>query len=626
MVKFCKVTLQNFMAYKKAELDLVDKGLVLITGENKTNGSYVSNGGGKSSLVSAITYAVYGKTETGLKTDDIVNNQVKKDTLVTLHFKKGNTDYLIERYRKHKEHKNKVYLKENGKDITGSTNDVTDKQILDLVGIDYNTYLNAIVFGQGDIPMFTQATDKGRKEILESIMGMDIYKKAHEIAKSKIQEVQTKQYTKDREIETLNIKISNLSDIYNRELESYNQVQENIKQKESQLSQLEQDIKQRDSDIDRQVKELESQKRDVTQTFEYPDNYESIKSSIDTLYQAFTSHNASLTSTQAQKRQKEQDRGNLNTSDTCPLCGSHIDNEHKLKELESINQQIQELEQQEQSLQENTQQIQQAINSFKEQKDTIDKQKEMFDNSVREIYRTNQSIDTQIQQLKQTTQELKNNKINLESSIETLKQTPKPEYDKESEKDIENSKNKIKQEIVDLTTKLTNYENAVKAFSNSGIRSVILDFITPFLNEKANKYLQTLTGSDIELELKTQVKDSKGNLKDKFEIEVTNKSGGKSYKANSAGEKRRIDLAISFAIQDLIMDRDDISTNVALYDECFDGLDDVGSENVIKLLKERLDRVGTIFVISHDTTFKSLFENTLNVVKENGESRLEENS
>ncbi|MGI4292156.1 hypothetical protein ACR2WS_26640, partial [Klebsiella pneumoniae] len=66
------------------------------------------------------------------------------------------------------------------------------------------------------------------------------------------------------------------------------------------------------------------------------------------------------------------------------------------------------------------------------------------------------------------------------------------------------------------------------------------------------------------------------------------------------------------------------STNIALYDECFDGLDTIGCENVIKLLKDRLNTVGTIFVITHNTELKPLFEQTIKIVKENGVSKLEE--
>ena len=147
MVRFKKVEMQNFMAIKEAALELDNRGLILIEGENKTNESFQSNGSSKSSLVSSITYALYGKTEKGLKADDVVNNKIGKNTYVKLYFDIGEDHYRIERYRKDKENKNKVKLFLNDKDITGSTNDVTDKQIQELFGIDFNTYLNSIIYG-----------------------------------------------------------------------------------------------------------------------------------------------------------------------------------------------------------------------------------------------------------------------------------------------------------------------------------------------------------------------------------------------------------------------------------------------------------------------------------------------
>ena len=89
MVRFKKVEMENFTAIKEAKLDLENQGLVLIEGVNKSNDSFDSNGSAKSSLLSSITYALYGKTEKGLSSDDVVNNIEKKNTKVQLEFSIG---------------------------------------------------------------------------------------------------------------------------------------------------------------------------------------------------------------------------------------------------------------------------------------------------------------------------------------------------------------------------------------------------------------------------------------------------------------------------------------------------------------------------------------------------------
>lgn len=623
MVKFIKVEIQNFMSIKNATLELDNRGLILIEGENNSNDSYVSNGSGKSSSLSAITYALYGKTEKGLKADEIVNNQEKKNTYVKLTFKVGEVVYTIERYRKHKEHKNKILLLENGNDITGSTNDVTDKKIQDLFKIDFNTYVNAIVYGQGDMPMFSQATDKGKKEILESITGVEVYKLAHDRAKDKMKATEDKQLELQNKTQHKDSEIQFINQQYEKELNNYNMLQETIKQKEMQYNQEKQQSDNMKAIINNDIEKLKSQKINVTYSeYIYPENYQTQRDNLVKLDKALSDLNVQVSTIQNHSKQLTTQRDKLDTSDKCPVCGSDIDNSHKLKEKKNIEEQLTTNQMDIAKYREKIDKIKLAKENIENYLKGIDKDKEIYDNKFRQDTQHNNNIDNQIRTLENNLTQGDNNIITLKSSIDTLKLTDKPVIDQSSIDKLNKDKEQINKEVMELEKKKNNYSDAMKAFSNKGIRSVVLDFVTPFLNKQANKYLQILSSSDIELEFKTQVKDSKGELKDKFDIIVTNKNGGETYKSNSAGEQKRIDLAISFAIQDLIMEKNDMSTNIALYDECFDGLDIIGCENVVTLLKERLETVGTIFVITHNENLKPLFEKSIKVIKENGVSKI----
>ena len=337
MVKFIKVEMQNFMSIKNATLELDNRGLILIEGENNSNDSYVSNGSGKSSSLSAITYALYGKTEKGLKADEVVNNQEKKNTYVKLTFMVGETTYTIERYRKHKEHKNKVILLENGSDITGSTNDVTDRKIQDLFKIDFNTYVNAIVYGQGDMPMFSQATDKGKKEILESITGVEVYKLAHEKAKDKMKSTEDKQLELQNKVQHKDSEIQFVNQQYEKELTNYNMLQETIKQKELQYEQEKQQSDNRKATINSDIDNLKAQKVNVTYTeYNYPEGYQTQRDNLIKLDKALSDLNVQVSTIQNHNNQLVTQRGKLDTNDKCPVCGSEIDNSHKLKEKENI--------------------------------------------------------------------------------------------------------------------------------------------------------------------------------------------------------------------------------------------------------------------------------------------------
>lgn len=636
MVKFTKVEMKNFMAIKEATLNLDNRGLVLIEGENKTNESFQSNGASKSSLISSITYSLYGRTEKGLKADDVVNNKTKKNTSVKLYFTVGEDNYRIERYRKDKENKNKVKLFVNDKDITGSTNDVTDKQIQELFGIDFNTYLNSIIYGQGDIPMFSQATDKGKKEILESITKTDVYKNAQEVAKEKQKETESKQSTLEQEIEKIGYQIEVKEQQYNKELNYFNEVKE--KQEEEQKY-IEEQIKYITYQKQEYQKEIDRLKKQIPEVnldeYVYTDQYYECKSSIEKLQQAkeekvkpkkeeildmqrAIEYNTLMTRDSLEK---------LDTNDTCPVCGSPIDNSHKVKEQESMNKTIEKNNQE--------------LSTYKEAYTELLSKEDIIDSKIKELQDIMQQEELQKLELdKQNKEKLQNQQVYYNNISETEREMnslqyptpndysyviePNEEQHEKEIKELQKTIDKNKQDIVQLESKKQRYKEAIDAFSNKGIRSVVLDFITPFLNEKANEYLQVLSGSGIEIEFQTQVENAKGELTDKFDVLVKNEKGGSSYKSNSAGEQKRIDIAISFAIQDLIMSKEDISTNIALYDEVFDGLDSIGCENVVKLLKDRTKKVSTIFVITHNTELKSLFEQRIKIIKEEGISKLEE--
>ena len=155
-------------------------------------------------------------------------------------------------------------------------------------------------------------------------------------------------------------------------------------------------------------------------------------------------------------------------------------------------------------------------------------------------------------------------------------------------------------------------------YSNQGIKSFILDDITPFLNRRVNKYLSKLTSGQIEVVFSTRSTLKTGEEREKFSIDIINKNGGDTYSSNSGGEKKRIDLAINLALQDLVASRSSKKINIAMFDEVFDSLDENGIDGVISLLQELSQSKSTILVVSHNEYLKSYFTNILTVVKQNG--------
>jgi DNA repair exonuclease SbcCD ATPase subunit len=101
-----KVVIDNFLTIQHAEIELDNRGLLLIQGDNKDDSSADSNGAGKSSIADAICWANYGVTARGVSTDAVVNKTAKKDCRVEVNLTDGTNDYKIIRYRKDSTHKN----------------------------------------------------------------------------------------------------------------------------------------------------------------------------------------------------------------------------------------------------------------------------------------------------------------------------------------------------------------------------------------------------------------------------------------------------------------------------------------------------------------------------------------
>lgn len=630
MFTFKKVSISNFKSITHAELNLENQGLVLIEGKNTTNTTFQSNGSGKSSLLESITYALYDTTPSGLTADKVVNKNVGKNTVVELDFEVDGLPYKIQRYRKHSKYKNTVKLWQGDINLTGKSVKETNQKIQKLFGIDYQTYLNSIMYGQGDVEIFTKATDKGKKEILENITNIAIYKQAQEQAKLKLNE-------SSASLATVLQSITQLTS----EEQSTNQL---IKQQEDFIARDKAEVKDLEAKLKKAMNDLAvKEPAHVLAIKKVEDNLKLLKDYKNKEFSAITPPDTS--NLQAELAHLEEQRNALNggiiqlktrlegfttslqsldTSDTCSYCGAPIDNTHKLNETARLTKEIDETNS---KIGELDAYVPTFDSLILNKKDEIANVEASFREAQTKLYELNNEIQHE---------ELKLQSVQVDSMVESLRNQVKfiesqlanrvpikPTDYSSVLKDITDKKKEAEEKVQELEKDIKDYKDIVNnVFSNSGLRSVVLDLVTPFLNKQANYYLSRLADSDISIEFTTQKEKADGTLSDQFDVQVTNEHGGAEYQANSAGEKKRIDLAIALAIQDLVMSQSNLSTNIALYDECFDGLDAIGCENVISILKEKQKDVGSIFVITHNENLKPLFDNVITIEKTEGSSTL----
>lgn len=630
MLKFKKVQAKNFMSIgdKGIELNLDNQGLVLVEGDNSADPTFSSNGSGKSTALSTITYALYGETPTGVKADNVVNRNNKKNLSVILEFEKDGLSYRIERYRKHSKNKNKVLFYQGSSNLTQKSTADTDQKIQSVFGIDLLTYMNSIAYGQGDVEVFAKATDKGKKQILENLADIGIYQYAQEIAKDKAKSIQEEIKETDAKISTKDQEIHFLQQSFEQEKQNYESTAKSIKEQKERVSNLEEKYRvsasKKDEEQPKISQQMEHTQKEIDQASTYEVNAE-LEQSVQLLEESIRRLNTADEQLANKLNSKTKELDNITQATHCPVCGSLLDQEHRKQEIERLNQEITEIKRTQDRIKqaaevyhEKLKEKSRALQEEKQKaKDYQDSYRSLVD-KYQELEKKSYSYDTQLTLDK-------NNLEQARATLEQLEKVPKPSFNQEYHDKLEQEKEELNQSRIDKDNEMNQYQTlATEVFSNKGIRSAVLDLITPFLNERANYYLSVLSGSDIEILFSTQTQTAKGELRDKFDLTVLNGSGGETYQSNSEGEKKRIDLSISFAIQDLVQSKANIAVNLGIYDECFDGLDAVGCENVIKILQERQKEIPSIFVITHNESLKSLFEKSIRVKKVNGETTLEE--
>lgn len=628
-MKFEKLTIQNFMSIRTAEVELSNQGLILIQGNNNDDSAFESNGAGKSTIFEALTYSLFEKTVRGLKSDEIINENVGKNCAVFLDLKDDSgIPYRIARYRKHNEHKNNVYIYRDGKNITQKSSKDSNKFIEALIRMDYETFTNSILFGQGLVKMFSIASDSDKKAILEKMLSMTVFKEAQDKAKERLSEQKdeiTKALANELRLKNLIEEVeATISTLKKTEEEHATNVNAEIERLSKELLQAEKDITQEcmvATDEEMKLEKLNVLKTKIEQKLSKFDEFQESRNKLVGIMQATLLEKKKI-ETEVSELDKEAEKIRSGEGTNCPACGQEITKDTTEEALKHVSKKLTKLfirKKELVSLLEEQKEDLTKVDKYLEGKKKLLEQK---DTIFREISDINALIKTRDRIRNDLENRIKQLNDSIESRKNDLEKTYKPMIE-EKEKQLE----LLNQKLVDtakarskLSEEVDLIEFWVKAFGNSGIKSYLLDSVTPFLNERANYYLSKLAGNTTEIEFSTQTRLKSGEVKEKFEIRINNLVGGTSYTANSTGERRRIDLAISLALQDLVMSRSNGKMNILLYDECFDGLDSVGCESVIQLLQEIQKDVESIFVITHNDFLKPYFDRYLVVTKENGQT------
>lgn len=642
---FGKLSIKNFLVIGEAEVDLHNCGLTLIEGRNEDDESANSNGAGKSSLVDALCWCLYGVTGRGVSGDAVINKKAKKECVVGVEvWTEGLNCYYIERGRKSKRLGNNLIVQHvivdgndvgSGCELTKTTVADTQALVNDLLGCSYEIFTSSIYAVQEKMPDLPALTDKALKTLIEEAAGIDKLQKASEIAHAKYQDcVRLTTETQGR-IENLTSELSNnkklLDDVvYERETHIRNATLERAQQLRYK-DLLESELKKAFALPVEAVEAIEKKKAEIQAKIDEYSFIEAKGAEKQRLAMSAQSH-CVMTKKEIEKEKEKIADLNKEINNLEAKIGTHCSECGKVYQAEDLETAKKAIETQ---IANKTKEVLKQIEDFKNQvaeakvlaKDAEDFKKSMPSvtklmsamNELNERLKKNQDVQFQIDTQKRELQNLKKTieateevtvkgETPYNKTIKTLEESiAKLEKDKK-ERESEHEKYAEQQKIAEAVDEL---------YSRKGIRAHILDTVTPFLNERTAFYLNTLSDGEITATWQTLTKTAKGDFKEKFSIDVQSVKGANCFAGLSGGEKRKVRVATSMALQDLVASRAKKPIDLYIADEVDHALDASGLERMMSILEEKAKQFGTALVISHNS-LRDWIDNSIVVTKRDG--------
>lgn len=652
-MQILQLEISNFLTIGEAKLTLNDKGLVLIRGENLEEPSAKSNGAGKSSIPDALYWCLYDETAREESGDAVINVTAKKNCRVITILQDGEVIYRIARHRKHATHKNattvhamtlaqyEIYKRDGSlgeaTDLAKGTEKETQAKIVEIIGSSKEVFSASIYAGQEQMPDLPKMTDKQLKMLIEEASGTERLERAYVVAQSKVNAAK--------------LLLAGASGDITRIEQSIVDSDLRLRTSAARFKEYEEKRKEKSGAIIAQIADKEEAitKTMVTIDAMQPDKIDAGIKLLTGRLDAIKPMNAEL----ERLRKVAQDAGvvvssiriKLDAAETqkrhlvagyenaeeemkkpCSACGKphtadEID-EWKAHRKTLIDAKTEEIHKLATERSEKQVIVIDANKAFEEYKATIPDMSEtlskldkfkaakaQIDGLRREVDTARKFIDASL-------------KPSLEDALHG--ENPHKAAIVDEKKTHENLKAKLaerKAAIASQERELMIAEHVAKVFSPAGVRAHILDTVTPYLNDKTAEYLAALSDGSITAVWSTLAETSKGELREKFNIEVKNATGAQSFKGLSGGEKRKVRLATMLALQDLVATRATKPLSLFIGDEIDDALDAAGLERLMGIFERKARDKGTVLVISHND-LADWIDSVTTVTKEGGYSKV----
>lgn len=632
-MKFHDLIIENFLAITDAKVNLADRGLVAIQGVNHVDTSAQSNGAGKSTIPDALSWVWFGTTARGVSGDDVINDKAKKGTMVRSVAVDGGITYTATRYRKHKTGKNTFTITAfdglTTTDLTKGTEKLTQEVATKIIGSSLEVFTGSIYAGQERMPDLPAMTDKQLKVLIEEAAGVTALEAAYKLARENhAAEAATLASIQGELVAAA----SNLE--WNKEqIERVRQAEDEWSVRQSaeikrltgelaayipQIRELDEDIAVADlADIEAKIASCDAKIAAVAAEQKTVGELTAAVSKAEA-----EANHASAEVTRHQRlmalAEKEIETVDHKIGCPCSECGRPL-SEAELGETLSAAEKR--LEVCKANLEATNAHAIDALKAFKSAQEALEAFKlTMTDVSAESATRSSLlAAKTAAMNLQRERDQIALLARQLKAQIETKRTEKSPHAGQvaalnEALEKAERAHKEITERLAKQTGVVALEAEVVKVFSPVGVRAHILDEVTPFLNTQTAQYLVTLSDGNIDAVWSTLTPNAKGELREKFSIDVTSSTGGKTFRNLSGGEKRKVRIATALALQDLVATRASKPIDLFIGDEIDDALDPAGLERLMAILEAKARERGSVFIISHNE-LRDHIRNVLTVEK-----------
>ena len=544
MIEFQKVRWKNFLSTGNhfTEITLNRSASTLIVGEN---------GAGKSTILDALTFSLFGKSFRKINKPQLVNSVNSKDCVIEIEFKIGKVGYLVRRGIKPNIFE--IYI--NGK-MLDQDSKIRDSQLYleeNILKLNYKSFTQTVILGSATFVPFMQLSANDRRDIIEDILDIKIFSSMNELLKGKSAIVKDALYNNEKERELQNYKIEmqdrSIGDAKNLKKNSIKTFKSKIKtQKVEQKELLESNTTLADT-VNALIEEVVDETKITTK-----------KRKMDKLENQLSNNSIKIDS--------EIDW--FKTNDVCPSCQQDINDGHKNCIVEEKGKKKDELTDAIASLNEEMLAVRAKLDIINEKKETLYDTKNIMHNNVVKIDFIQKNIDG----LEADIDDTENNNTNVKKLEKELK-----ELNAELK-----SLDTVRGELVDDK----NYFTVAGQFlKDTGVKTSIIKYYLPIMNKLINRYLQEM---DFYINF---------TMDERFVENIKSRGReGFTYSSFSEGEKMRVDLALLFTWREIARMKNSVNTNLLVLDEVFDSsLDATGTDEFLKLLNTLGGN--NVFVISH---------------------------